>query len=285
MTYLLVANPSSGSGEDDLRERAVRELGDVRTFELREGADLRGAVGAAVAEGRIVVACGGDGTVHAVVQHLAGGDGILGVLPSGTFNHFARDLGVDEPDSALRTLRDGAERRVDVGRADGRAFVDNVSIGMYAQLVRERERHEDRLGRLGALLVSAANTFRRFEPFEAVISADGDARAARCALIFVSNNRVSALGRRDRLDEGVLDVRVVRSGLGLRGRSGMAWRVLRGSGPYSRVVRTTARSVAVRLPRGARHVALDGEAAEDRSSLEISIEPRALRVLAPAPGA
>ena len=107
MPYLLIVNPSSGSGADDLPAQAGRTLPDARTIELTAGLDLASAIREGLDEERVIVACGGDGTVNAVAQHLAGTDGVLGVLPGGTLNHFARDLGVREPQTALAVLAEG----------------------------------------------------------------------------------------------------------------------------------------------------------------------------------
>ena len=281
MPYLLVVNPESGSDARGLAARAANELDDAGTVELAGDADLGDAVRTATSEGRVVVACGGDGTVNAVAQHLAGTDGVLGILPGGTMNHFARDLGVGDPDDALRALARGRPVRVDVGRADGRAFVNNLSIGLYADLVRERERHEDRLGRWRAVALAAVRVAREFEPFRAVLTADGDAREATAAVVFVANNRVSRLGRRERLDAGVLDVRVLRVRPGIRGRASLTWGVARGVVPGRGVARTEAREARVRLPRGDQPVAVDGEHLQGTAALDARIEQGALRVLVP----
>lgn len=281
MPYLVVANPSARSGED-LAGRAERELPDARLLRLDRGVDLGNEVRHALADGWVVVACGGDGTVNSIVQHVAGTEGVLGVLPGGTFNHFAKDLGVDDVEVALDVLRRGAARAVDIGRAGDRAFVNNVSVGLYAELVRERGRHEDQLGKWRAAAVAAARVVSSFEPFPAVVSADGDARLVLAALVFVANNRVSSLARRARLDAGVLDVRVLRARAGLRSRSGVAWGVARGRTAGGRVVRTDARAVELRLPDRAEPVAFDGEQDGERTELSVRIEPGALRVLRPS---
>src|SRR2546423_4518658 len=113
MPFLVVANPVAGRGGEAI-ERARREIEDARLLLLGPGVDLRSEIHEALAKERVVVACGGDGTVNAVAQHLAGADGVMAVVPGGTLNHFARDLGMRRLDISFETLRSGRERRVDV---------------------------------------------------------------------------------------------------------------------------------------------------------------------------
>jgi diacylglycerol kinase family enzyme len=105
------------------------------------GKSLREAAARAVADPTcaVVVAGGGDGTVNAVAGVLAGTEKPLGVLPLGTLNHFAKDLGIPhEVERAVQLLGTGAPRRVDVAEVNGRVFVNNSSIGVYPLAVRER---------------------------------------------------------------------------------------------------------------------------------------------------
>jgi diacylglycerol kinase family enzyme len=286
MPFLVVANPHSGTDEDGLLDRATRQLDDVRMLELGDGVDLAAAVSDAAGEDRTIVAYGGDGTVHAVAQVLAGTDGVLGVLPGGTFNHFARDLGLRDAEVALETLRAGVATRVDVGRAGPRVFVNSMSLGLYPELVRERERRTGRLGKWAALATSAAGVIRRFDPIEGTVSADGDARIVPpSVLVFVGNNRFStapgSIGVRERLDEGVLDARIVLARPGMPARSSLAWGLVRARPWPGRIARTVAREVRVELSDGPHPMALDGELDGHVASIDVRIDKGALRVLAP----
>ena len=249
-------------------------------MELSDGLDE--AIRAARREERVVVAAGGDGTVHTVVQHLEAED-LLGVLPAGTLNHFASDLGLDDASVALDVLEAGQPRTVDLGKVNGERFVNNVSLGLYPEVVRDRERLEDRMGKWPAMVVAAATAAVRTAPVHGSISADGDARQVHAWVVFVGNNRfeVSAgrVGSRERLDEGALDLWVLtakpRSRAGTRG-----WHAWNGSGPAGRRVRTQARAVDISL-REARHIAADGEDLGVVQELALRSLPGALRVLAP----
>ena len=288
MPFLVVANPRSGTDDEDLLDRALHELRDVAVLELGDGVDLGAAVADAVGEGRTIVAYGGDGTVHALAQVLAGTDGVLGVLPGGTLNHFARDLGLRDADAALETLRAGVSTRVDVGRAGTRVFVNSMSLGLYPELVGARDRNTGPLGKWAALAMSAVGVIRRFDPIEGTVFADGDARTVPpSVLLFVGNNRFStapgSIGVRERLNEGVLDVRIVLARTGVRARSRLAWGLARARPWPGRIVRTIATDVRVDLKVGPHPMALDGELAGELASVGVKIETAALQVLVPQP--
>lgn len=283
-SFVLVTNPESGSKKGPVIEEARRRLDVRRTLVIGREPHLGAAIRAAVEGGYVVVAAGGDGTVSAVVQHLVP-DGTLGVLPLGTLNHFARDMGVDEQETAMRVLEAGMARTVDVGRAGNRLFVNNVGLGLYPELVHEREAHEGRWGRLLAHLAAAIRVLRRARPVLGSIAVDGDHRDLAAWVVMVGNNCFRSdpgeLGSRDRLDEGVLDVWMMRLG-GRLGSTGPAWRVLRGTLAGSRrLIRTQGSVVEIRLRGNSRRVSRDGEASERATSLRVEVLPGGLKVLAP----
>lgn len=277
MSFLIVSNPHAGPEEGELAHRALGALPDAAPFSLEPDADLRAAVDEAVRDDRVVVAAGGDGTVSAVAQHLVG-RGTLGVLPAGTRNHFARDLRVADEEAAIVALKKGETAAIDVGRLGDRHFVNNVALGLYPELVEERERDEERIGRWPAMIRAAVRVLRESEPVVGTIEADGDARELGAWMVFVGNNRFGIRpGRRERLDEGVLDVRLLLVGP----RARLAYRVLRGRAWGSRrIVRRDAQRVAVRLGRR-RPLAVDGEVEDPVQETEIEIVPGALRVVVP----
>jgi len=282
--FLLLANPSSGTDEDRaLIRRARGTLGDVLDQPVGPGIGLGPAISAAVAEGRVVVAAGGDGTISAVAQHLVGTDGVLGVLPAGTLNHFARDLGVADHDVALRVLAEGRPRAVDVGRTGDRHFLNNAVIGMYPEAVQERGRVQHRVGKWPGLALGWAKVLLRARPLSGTIRADGDGRVLFAWTLFVANNRVDTsigkVGERARLDQEVLDLHVMLAKPGPRGRYSLARRTFRPRPwGWGRHVRRDATSVTVDLRR-ARPFALDGELQPPARSLSLEVVPRALKVL------
>ncbi|HYT81639.1 MAG TPA: diacylglycerol kinase family protein [Actinomycetota bacterium] len=284
--YLLVRNPRSGSqADEELAAEARRRLPDVDSFDLEPRADLAGAIDRALLEDRVVVAAGGDGTVNAVAQHLVA-RGTLGILPGGTLNHFARDIGVRDPDRALETLWRGEPRAVDLGRADGRVFVNNAGLGLYPEVVRERQRSEQALGRWVAALRASIRVLRGAEPLMGSISVDGDARQLEAWILLAGNNRFGTasgrIGTRERLDEGVLDVWLLTAVERGRRPAKLAWAVLRDRAWRGRrLVRTEGRQLEIHLEGRPRLLSLDGEIGEATDRLVVEIVPRALRVLHP----
>lgn len=208
--------------------------------------------------------------------------GCWGVVPAGTLNHFARDLGVRDEETAIRTLASGRVRSVDLGRCGETAFVNNVALGLYPELVKEREAHQGRLGKWTAAARAGVVSLRRTRPVLGIIAADGDRRRLDAWAVFVGNNRYQAtagrIGERERLDAGLLDVWLLPSADSRR--TGLVWGVFRDATWRTGVVRTEAKRVEVEL-EAPRPFAVDGEVGEPAGALTIEILPGALRVLAP----
>jgi diacylglycerol kinase family enzyme len=218
---VVLLNAASGGGNDAARSARIAALfeqagasADVRL--VRGGDSLADALQAAIAaRPDAIVAAGGDGTVNSVAAALVGTPIALGVLPLGTLNHFAKDLGLPlELEPAVERIARGAVRRVDVGEVNGRVFVNNSSLGLYPDIVRERERQQRRLGRgkWAALVWATIGALRRY-PFLGVrLSIDGRSAARRTPFVFVGNNVYSmhglAIGERERLDAGCLSLYV-----------------------------------------------------------------------------
>jgi diacylglycerol kinase family enzyme len=244
---------------DELRERAG-ELG-IETHVLREGEDA--AELARRAEADSLGVAGGDGSLAPVTEVALERDLPFVCVPYGTRNHFARDLGLDRDDplAALEAFS-GAERRIDVGRADGELFLNNVTLGLYAQLVYRREQHRRRreaFARLRALLLVVRRRGR-----EQQLTIDG--RAISATVVLVANNAYEldlfSVGERKRLDEGHLHLYIAHE-----------WR------PRTWEERSGIEFTIEGAPR--LQAAMDGEPAELEPPLRFSIEPRALRVLVP----
>ena len=154
-----------------------------------------------------VVAGGGDGTISTVAALLAGTDKALAVLPLGTLNHFAKDLGLPlELEAAARVAATGRVVRVDVGEVNGRVFINNSSIGLYPRLVRRRQQQQDRLGRgkWAAFLFAGLSVLRRYPFLDVRLEADGRTFSRRTPFVFVGNNDYLMdglqIGARARLD-------------------------------------------------------------------------------------
>ena len=164
-----------------------------------------------------VVAAGGDGTVSAVAAGLVGTDVALGVIPLGTLNHFAKDLGIKDVQSAIAAIATGATRRIDVGEVNGRVFINNSSIGLYPEIVVERDHERRRAGRSKsiAMLVAAWRALLRFPLLHVAIALAGSVFSAHTPFVWIGNNEYTLgmrdLGTRSRLDAGKLDIYTLRS--------------------------------------------------------------------------
>jgi len=261
--------------------------GDVRSVDR---GDIDRAVRDAVrSNADVVVIGGGDGTLNAAAAVLIESGKPLGVLPLGTRNHFARDLGVPvDVEGAIAMIRDGRERRIDVGEVNGRIFLNNSSIGLYPAAVDERDelRHRHGSSKASAMLRSCANVLRRFPLFEAVLETEGRAVSMRTPFVFVSNNRYEmnlfALGARSRLDAGELGIYLTRNTNRL-GLLRLAFLAMIGRMKQDRDFRyLTGGEVEVRTRRHSVRVSLDGEVIRMTSPIRYAIRPRALAVVGPA---
>ena len=293
----IVLNARSGpdGGREDRRasiEAAFAAHGLQARFEvLHEGQDIGQAVDALLAQGaRAIVAAGGDGTINAVASRLLGRDATLGVLPLGTLNHFARDIGIpSDLDGAARVIAQGHRVTTDVGEVNGRYFLNNSSLGLYPRIVSERE-HAQRhlgLGKWPAMARATWHALRHPSSFNAVVRIDGDDIERRTPFIFVGNNcyvlEGFGLGRRTCLDDGVLSLNVLRP----KSTLGFLWlglRSLLGIGSHAGDFdHFEAEAFDVRAQRGDDEVAVDGEVACMSSPMRYRIRKRVLQVFAPLP--
>ena len=232
-----------------------------------------------------VVAAGGDGTVSAVAAGLAGTAMPLAVLPFGTLNHFARDIGmpIDLVDAA-RAMTYGSTERVDVGELNGRVFINNSSIGLYPEAVLARDDTRKRRGwsKLSAMLLAAARVLWRFPLLAVCVETAEQTIATKTPFVFFGNNEYStsirSLGTRTCLDRGTLCVHTVRA----RSRLKMLWLIARAMFGRAETVRDfeTQHVTEASVLAKRRHlvVALDGEVVRIAPPLYYRIRPGALLV-------
>jgi diacylglycerol kinase family enzyme len=281
------------AGEAANVQREIREALNAAGVEAEvrcvAGKDLSAETRAAAKSGvDAVVAGGGDGTISSVAGALAGGATPLGVLPMGTLNHFAKDLGIPlELDGAAKIIGDGHVTLIDMARVDEQPFINNSSLGVYARALKEREatRSQWGLGKWQAMALAALRTFWRAPMVHVRLQVNGKALALKTPLVFVGNNRYRLdllhVGARERLDEGQLALYVANTA----SRWGMLKilvRGLTGQLTQSRDFQTMLTcEVTVETRKKHLHVAIDGELREMESPLKYETWPQALRVLAP----
>jgi diacylglycerol kinase family enzyme len=293
----VIINGSAGNGHDgqvasDLRGKFAAHGLDAEVTLAKSGKEMIDAARRAVADGvKVVVAGGGDGTVNAVASAVAGSGTVFGVLPLGTLNHFAKDLGVPLAlDAAVRNVAEGRQLKVDVGEVNGQIFLNNSSLGLYPDMVREREKQQRRLGRgkWPAALWATVAALRRYPFLNVRLSADGQQLARRTPFVFIGNNEYSmqglSIGARASLAGGKLSLYVAQR----PGRLGLlrfAWRALCGRLAQERdfdVMLSDKFDIDTRH----RHlrVATDGEVNIMTTPLRYRIRPGALTVLVPHQG-
>ncbi|MDB5035261.1 MAG: diacylglycerol kinase catalytic domain family protein [Chlorobi bacterium] len=297
-TISIIINKGSGTeqGRDPVDDLAGRldAAGLKATIELAgSGEEITRLAKRALAEGcGMIVAGGGDGTINAVASLVAGTETVLGVLPFGTLNHFAKDLGIPpDLDQAVDVLANGSARLVDVGEVNGRIFLNNSSIGLYPNIVRHREMQQERLGRSKwlALTWATMTMLGRYPRFNVRITADGEKMERETPLVFIGNNRYDIdgfdIGTRSELDSGMLSLFVPHDA----GRATLFWLALRGLvGTLRQADQFDAIAVSeacIETGRGKVDVAVDGEVISLDTPLDYRIRPKALKVMAPADGA
>ncbi|HEX3558034.1 MAG TPA: diacylglycerol kinase family protein [Pyrinomonadaceae bacterium] len=291
----VIFNASAGVNKADEVERAVASAFDAcgveaRVHLAREGAEVERLVRRALSNGaRAIVAGGGDGTVSAVASLLAGTEKPLGVLPLGTLNHFAKDLGVPlDIVQAARSVCEGRVVCVDVGEVNGKIFVNNSSLGLYPRIVRRREKLQERLGsgKWAAFLRAALAILRRYPFLNVRLRADGQEIVRRTPFVFVGNNEYLMesfqIGARARLDGGCLSLYVAHR-TGRLGLLRLAVRALFGRLREAKDFDALrAQEIRVETHRPKRlHVAADGEVSVMTTPLHYRVLPGALRVIVP----
>ena len=284
----LILNPAAGSAAAFLgrltgaaRERGIR----VRVLEPDEDARLA-ALEVVESGARALGMAGGDGSVAAVVGVAAERGLPLVVVPTGTLNHFARDLGLDlaRPLRALDAFYAAHERRVDVGRINGRPFINNVSLGVYAEILGDPGYRQDKL-RVAQTRLQAA--FFDPELRRALrITPPDEAPLEGVVAVVVSNNpyeyaRWDRLGQRHRLDTGVLQVSVLDAST-LDELERLLAGTLIGAIEFRPALRHwTSERLEMGVLGERVRAGVDGEPITFRAPLRFSVNPGALRVLVP----
>jgi diacylglycerol kinase family enzyme len=256
---LLLINPRSGNDSPSAEELvAEARARGIEPHVLQEGEEAAEIARSSPAD--VLGIAGGDGSLAQIAAVAIETNRAFVCVPFGTRNHFARDLGLDrnDPVDALRAF-DGSERRIDVGRAGDRLFLNNVSLGLYARLVHRRESHRRRRQAF-ARIRSWAILLTHRQPLGITI----DGRPVESRLVLVANNayalELPTVGERERLDEGSLHLYVP------------------GDDEPERVAdRFVIDSSSHQL-----EAAIDGEPDVLKLPVEFRIEPRALRVLVPS---
>lgn len=299
---LFIINAASGRIAPEAKraaiEGALAEAGREGELRFVDAADLRRAADeaavTALARRAAVVAVGGDGTLNAVAQAAHARGCAMGLVPQGTFNYFARTHGVPEDAAeATRVVLDGVPVPVQVGVVNEHVFLVNASLGLYPEMLKDREAYTARFGRhrLVVLIASATTLLRTHRPLRLQIHSDGGAWQVTTPTLFVGNNRLQlervGLPEATAPDDGRVAAVMLRPigtwamlGLMLRGALGTL-----GEADTIERFEFTRMQVRPRMLPGRRHVrvAIDGEISRLRVPLDIGRSPRPLFLIKPRP--
>lgn len=290
---------NAGSGSNDKSEAGasikavLKEAGrDAELVVARHPRDLPTLARRAVQKGpRILVAAGGDGTLNAVATVALEAQLPFAVIPLGTFNYFARDLGIpQDATAATLALVDSVIRQVAIGRVNGRIFLNNASIGLYSRLIELRETHKQRFGRnrIVALISGIMTLWRGYRLHPMSLKLDGKTHTVSSPTVFFGRNALQmeqlGLDEAECIKRGELAILAPKEmhrfglfGLALRGAIAQlesADNLMQFCAITAQVDFTNSRKRSVR-------VAIDGELVNCKLPLTIESIPDALQVLVP----
>ena len=286
---------SAGAGPGDNTKAAERLAGifkenqiDIDISLAHSGAEVIELAREAAREPYdVIVAAGGDGTINTVAAAVIDSDKILGVLPLGTLNHFAKDVGIPtDLQEAARTIIAGHTIRVDAAEVNNRIFLNNSSLGLYPMIVREREKHQ-RLGfrKWPAFVWATIQALRRNPFLDVQLRVNDELLDRTTPFVFVGNNEYAMdlfnIGARDRLDKGELSIYIT-DGTSRLKLIGLALRAVVGRLRNDKdFLALRSDEVKIQTARKRVRVAFDGEIEVMQAPLHYRVRSRALRVIVP----
>ena len=290
---IVIINAASGTSDKEDEQRILTDIFsteniDAQILLARTGAEIvELAKKAARGECQTIVAGGGDGTISAVAEELIGTEKILGVLPLGTLNHFAKDLNIPlELEEAARNIVNGQAINVDVGEVNGQIFINNSRLGLYPEVVHRREKRE-RLGygKWTALVRSAFKVLKRYPFLEIRLNVDGQQTVTRTPFVFIGNNEYEMesfnIGGRGCLDAGHLSLYMTPNS-GRIALLKIAIRAFFGKLNQEKdFVSLCTDEIWIETRRKQIRLAIDGEVLMMKTPLHYAIRPKGLRVIVP----
>ena len=282
---VLVVNPLSGSGTGARVIGEVRsELPRVEIVELTGHDDVDRVLRAAAERAEVLAVAGGDGTVACAAAVAVDTGRPLAVFAAGTFNHFAKDIGCGQVAKTVRAIRDGSVTCVDLVSFNGsRMILNTASVGAYPRFVQTRERFERKIGKPLAAAYAMLHTLRHEKP----VHIRYDNRTMQTALFFLGNSIYAPSGfapvQRNRLDTGLVDVRILETGRPLS-RLRIMTALLLGQLERSRLYHEQhVPDFSFTSLDGPTAVATDGEVDGEHTHARFSVHYRALPVFRPLP--
>jgi len=285
MPGFVVVNPHSGPDETSTDDVAAVFPGST-VEEMDKEVKKQLEAGVAAGSPDFLAVAGGDGTIRCAAGVVAGTDLPLLPIPAGTRNHFAKEVGIATLEAAAAAASGGEIRLIDVGEVNGEAFINNANVGAYPRIVRDREVHQKRFSKQTATLVATWAALRNLHKFSVTVD---DGPTYRTWMVFVGNGVYGTslfdVGVRETLDDGLLDVRIMRADRRLA-RLRIAARLLVGKVADSPMAEFhEASSIELGFTKAKIDVALDGELITMSTPLRFICRPKSLRVLVPTPEA
>jgi undecaprenyl-diphosphatase len=279
---VIAVNPHAGSAREDLVD-SLREAFPDAAIVTTNGSLTDEARARCGPDTIAIVAAGGDGTINSL-SNVAMERGVpLGVIPAGTLNHLARDLGLEDVDAGIDAIKKGRLAQIDVGIIAEQPFLNTASFGAYAEFVDRRESLEEKLGKWPAASVALVEMVRHNSPVRIEI----DGRPMSIWAIFIGNGPYAPQGfvpvRRTALDDGRLDVRVLRADQSYPRLRPLVAERLRGMKRLSSLETWFADRVEVRSLEGPLRLAHDGETFDGPERFTIEKSPKQLQVFVPDP--
>jgi len=290
----VIVNAGSGSVEQEETKQNLIDLFaennvQANVYLAKNGDEIvELAKKAAKGKAEIIVAGGGDGTVSAIASEIIKTGKTFGILPLGTLNNFSKDLQIPQNiEEAVRVIAENHTKEIDVGEVNGRIFVNNSSIGLYPQIVKNRERQQERLGygKWRAAFWAALKILRRSPFLQVKLKTANGERFVKTPFVFVGNNEYKMdffnIGRRECLDDGKLSVYFLHKS----GRRGLFMLVLRTVFGRLRQAEDfeeiNIEEIKIETRKKQMLVAFDGEVDMLETPLCYCVHPLALRVIVP----
>jgi diacylglycerol kinase family enzyme len=281
---VVVINPASGRGASDIVDEIRGQLPKAEVVELEPGDDLEKTLRDAATRAEVLAICGGDGSVSTAAGVAVESGLPLAVFPGGTFNHFAKDIDCDSAAKTIAAIKAGTAFRVDlVCFNDDNIVINTASIGAYPTFVQTRERFEHKISKPLATLYAMVHTLRHGEP----VRIQYDNKTIQTSLFFIGNSTYLPSGfapsRRTRIDDGLLDVRMLETGKRLSKLRILMSLVL---GRLERSALYHERQVpefSFTSLDGPTMIAHDGEVGSEHETASFSVRYRALAVFRPPP--
>jgi len=278
----IVVNPAAGSsGGTDPIDRLRDALPEAEIVVASESDDFEALLNKAAGSAFALGVWGGDGSVNSAAPVAVKHDRALLVLPGGTLNHLARDLGIRSIEDSVAAIQKGRIVAMDMGLLDGKPFLNTASFGSYPEMVEIRERLQTKIGKWPAMCVAVVRVLRRSGPVSVAING----RPRKLWMIFVGNCRYFPMGFapnfRERLDDGQLDVRLIAADKSWA-RTRLLLAVLTGTLDRSRVWEEfLCETLDVESKQGPLKLARDGEGFDGPIRFKISKSKNSLPVYKP----